>query len=55
MKTFGRSVGCGTEPARIYVDRGVPLEGVRGFYGKMTLRRTNQNNGARVAQVARHP
>ena len=28
--------------------------GVRGFYGKTTLRRANQNNGARAARVARH-
>ena len=37
-KTFGRPVGCDTELTRTDMDRGAPLEGVRGFYGKATLR-----------------
>ena len=37
MKIYGRSVDCGTGSTRSDEDRGVPLEGVRGFYGKIHL------------------
>ena len=47
MKIFGRAVGCGTEPTGSDEDKGAPLEDVCGFYGKIALRRVNQNNGAR--------
>ena len=47
MKIFGRAVGCGTGPTGSDGDKGAPLEGEHGFYGKIALRRVNQNNGAR--------
>ena len=47
VKIFGRAVGCGTEPTGSDEDEGAPLEGGYGFYGKVALRRVNQNNGAR--------
>ena len=47
MKIFGRAVGCGTEPTGSDEDKGAPLEGGHGFYGKIAHRRVNQNNGAR--------
>ena len=37
VKIFGRVVGCGTGLTRFDEDRGVPLEGVRGFHGKIHL------------------
>ena len=48
-------VGCGTEPTRTDEDRGAPLGGVRDFYGKRTLRRTNQSNGARGGVCGKIP
>ena len=47
VKIFGRAVGCGTEPTGSDEDKGAPLEGGYGFYGKIALRRVNQSNGAR--------
>ena len=47
MKTFVSLVGCGTEPTGSDEDKGAPLEGEYGFYGKIALRRVNQNNRAR--------
>ena len=47
MKIFGRAVGSGTGPTGSDGDKGAPLEGEHGFYGKVALRRVNQNNGAR--------
>ena len=47
VKIFGRAVGCGTGPTGSDGDKGAPLEGEHGFYGKIALRRVNQNNGAR--------
>ena len=54
VKIIGRAVGCGTELTGSDEDKGAPLEGACGFYGKIASRRANQNNGARVcAQTAR--
>ena len=47
VKIFGREVGCDTEPTGSDGDKGAPLEGGYGFYGKIALRRDNQSNGAR--------
>ena len=55
MKIIGRAVGCGTEPTGSDEDNGAPLEGVYGFYGKIALRRSNQNNGARGCEGDKIP
>ena len=55
MKIFGRVVGCGTGLTRFDEDRGVPLEGVRGFYGKIHLGEPICVTGQGVAYVARYP
>ena len=55
VKIFGRVVGCGTGLARFDEDRGAPLEGVRGFYGKIHLGEPIRITGQGVAYVARYP
>ena len=55
MKIIGRAVGYGTESTGPDEDKGVPLEGACGFYGKIALRRANQNNGARGCEGDKIP
>ena len=55
VKIIGRAVGCGTEPTGSDEDKGATLEGACGFYGKIALRRANQNNGARGCEGDKIP
>ena len=55
VKIFGRVVGCDTEPTGSDEDKGAPLEGGHGFYGKIAQRRVNQNNGARGCDCDKTP
>ena len=55
VKIFGRAVGCGPEPTGSDEDKGAPLEGEHGFYGKVAQRKVNQNNGARGCDCDKTP